>query len=76
VRNDVDALTRRPVETYRQYIHRVSHATLTARRVKLADLADHLDDATAIPPSLIRRYQNAYLMLESAPPSPDAPGIP
>ena len=60
---DVDTLTRREGETYFAYIDRVRSGSDTARRVKLADIEDHLarsarpDMRAAIGPSLIRRYE-------------------
>lgn len=63
---DVDSLSRRPGEAYFGYITRVSDASETARRVKIADIQDHLDHAEHIPASLIGRYEKALGMLRDA----------
>lgn len=77
----VDALTRRAEETYADYIDRVSRDPV-ARRVKIADLTDHLTRAHLIPggmkPSLVSRYMLALGRLgvhyeqHEASPSPHA----
>ncbi len=61
----IDAITRRPDETYVDYISRLS-ANALARRVKLADLDDNLlpSRAAAIPPHLIQRYERARVFLQ------------
>ncbi len=63
---DVCALTRRDGETYTDYIARVCVASETARRVKLADLEDHLELAADIPPTLVERYRRAFDRLEDS----------
>ena len=60
---DVDTLTRREGETYFAYIDRVRSGSDTARRVKLADIEDHLARSDHIGPSLIRRYMRAAELL-------------
>ena len=60
---DVDTLTRREGETYFAYIDRVRSGSDTARRVKLADIEDHLARSDHIGPSLIRRYVRAAELL-------------
>ena len=64
IAEDVDALTRRHEERYFDYIARVCRASAVARRVKLADIEDHLDDPQHIPESLIARYVKAKTLLE------------
>lgn len=62
-------LTRRDGETYSDYLYRVRRQEL-ARKVKLADLAENLDkcegeDAPDFTRSLIRRYREAVVFLET-----------
>ena len=66
----VDCLTRRPDETYDDYIERVA-TNEAACRVKLADLGDNLANNRRIPPSpetraRIRRYLRARARIEAA----------
>ena len=61
---DVDTLTRREGETYFAYLDRVRAGSDTARRVKLADIEDHLARPDCIGPSLIRRYMRAAELLK------------
>ena len=64
----VDALTRRPTDSYAQYIERLRvHGPELARIVKIADLRDHLADTQAIPESLERRYRKALTALTDEP---------
>jgi len=64
----VDALTRRDGETYEAFVERCSKNT-TARRVKLADLADNMDlkrlgrDPTAEDARRFHRYNSARAYL-------------
>lgn len=62
---DLQALTRYDDETYAEFIERVSNASDRARRVKIADLRDHLRDPDAITPSLVRRYERALARLDN-----------
>lgn len=62
---DVDALTRRDSETYAAFIGRVAASSKRARTVKLADILDHLNNGTAIPDSLRKRYEKAAVRLVS-----------
>ena len=82
VRKDVDALTRRPAETYRSYIRRLKASTAgNAVAVKLADLRDHLEPERLhnLNESMKRRYESAleHLLGESLdsplPASPEKP---
>lgn len=60
----VDALTRRKGEEYQTYIRRVAKGGPVARKVKLADLADHLRETSNIlPESLVKRYEKAQSYL-------------
>ncbi len=66
----VDALTRRPLENYDQYIDRVA-ANPIAVRVKLADLKDNSDISRIQNPTLYdmarwRKYQAAIVRLGAA----------
>lgn len=67
VRDLVLALTRRPgIETYRQYIQRVS-LNPRAIPIKLADLTDNLDESRGpIEPSLRARYLEARKVLTAS----------
>tara|TARA_R110000787_G_scaffold9902_1_gene34245 strand:- start:9541 stop:9993 length:453 start_codon:yes stop_codon:yes gene_type:complete len=58
----VDALTRRDDETYMESIHRVNRHP-EARRVKLADIDDHLRDTTPLNDTMIDRYEKAREVL-------------
>lgn len=64
----VDALSRRPGETYRDFIYRCK-ANPLARTVKLADIADNLADQSALDPEeaefLRERYTKAIEILET-----------
>jgi (p)ppGpp synthase/HD superfamily hydrolase len=61
----VDALSRREDETYKEFIHRIKEAGSLAVEVKLADLADNLQDIEQIPNNagLRKRYINATACL-------------
>ena len=66
----VDCLTRRPDETYDDYIERVA-TNKTACHVKLADLADNLANNRRLPPSpetraRIHRYLRARARIKVA----------
>jgi (p)ppGpp synthase/HD superfamily hydrolase len=71
----VEALTRRPDETYRDYVARAGENGL-ARKVKLADLADNMDpDRLALVErarreALLEKYRAAKDLLERLPDSP------
>lgn len=67
-RDIVDALTRRPMESYQAYIERVRHCP-EAILVKLADLNDNLDESRGTSPevqTLRPRYLKAKERLEIA----------
>lgn len=70
----VFALTRQAGETYFEYIGRVAQSGSVPRRVKLADIADHLQRREHIPASLARRYERAQKVLLDAATPPVAPG--
>ena len=55
----VKTLTRRGEETYKEYILRIKNSHPVAIAVKVADLQHHLADTTAIPDSLVVRYEKA-----------------
>ena len=59
----VKTLTRHPEESYASYIYRVVDHDV-AVRVKIADIKHHLKDTTAIPESLVGRYEKALRILE------------
>ena len=63
----VGVLTRKKDEQYFAYIHRVAHTSISfariARRVKIADLEDHLERKEFIPESLVKRYEKALEIL-------------
>lgn len=60
----INVVTRRPDEQYNWYIVRVANSGDTlALAIKIADLEDHLEDTTAIPESLEKRYRAALDML-------------
>ena len=66
VAGNVDALSRRPGEAYRDYVVRLRQSgRQNAVAVKLADLADHLDPVRVhhIPESLQNRYRRAQAFL-------------
>jgi (p)ppGpp synthase/HD superfamily hydrolase len=58
----VVCLTRKKEETYKSYIKRCGSNSL-ARRVKHADLLDHLEDTTALSQGMIDRYNVALCFL-------------
>lgn len=62
----VDAITRRPGETYADFILRCKDNPL-ARQVKIADIADNLNDQSALDPDeaafLRKRYERALEVL-------------
>ncbi len=60
----VDAVSRREDEIYREFIERAALDPL-ARRVKLADIEDHLRDLPAERASLRKRYERAKSVLEA-----------
>ena len=66
IAGEVDALTRREGEVYADYIGRVCRASDLARRVKLADIEDHLDHVADIPESLADRYRKAQDRIEES----------
>lgn len=55
----VDALSRRAGETYSDFIERVSKNEL-ARKVKLADIADNLEDTSALDPEEAEFFKTRY----------------
>ena len=62
IARDVDSLTRREGETYREYMVRANGGSITARRVKLADLRDNLNRGKREgrpDSSLVIRYERA-----------------
>lgn len=63
----IDALTRRPDETYAEFIGRVCKNPI-AIDVKLADIADNTSPArsASLPPHLAERYAKARVRLEAA----------
>lgn len=65
----VDAMTRRPYESYAEFINRCKLDPI-ARVVKLADIDDNMEDQTALDPDeagfLAKRYTKARATLESA----------
>jgi (p)ppGpp synthase/HD superfamily hydrolase len=68
----VDCLTRRPKESYEQFIERVK-TNAVARRVKLADLEDNMDvrrlnEVTEAARDRLERYRRAWTALTT----PDA----
>ena len=69
----VDALTRRPGESYEAFVQRAG-AHPIGRRVKLADIADNLDLGRIAAPTerdhaRLERYRRARAILESAAPT-------
>ena len=61
----VGILTRSDDESYMEYIRRVrSSGNVTAVRVKIADLDDHLFSIENIPESLVVRYRKAYNLMK------------
>lgn len=62
----IEVCTRKPQETYAQYIERVKRDPV-ATKVKLADLAHNLDETRlpgSLPDSLRKRYEKARKTLE------------
>tara|TARA_R110002167_G_scaffold54186_1_gene154486 strand:+ start:106 stop:576 length:471 start_codon:yes stop_codon:yes gene_type:complete len=59
----VNVLTRKSDETYKDYILRIKKSHPVAIAVKIADLQHHLADTTAIPDSLVVRYEKALGLL-------------
>ena len=62
---NVLVLTRRPQDTYAQYIDRVRGSTAAAVTVKTADIRHHLTRSENIPHSLVKRYVKALKTLTS-----------
>lgn len=63
----VDALTRRPGETHRDYIVRVIQSGPDACEIKRADIFDNMDAARGeVPGDLITRYLQSLDMMEIA----------
>lgn len=60
----LDAITRRPDETYAEYIERVAKNP-PARRVKITDLRHNLSRNGGPKPSLKKRYERALQRLTS-----------
>lgn len=58
----LDAITRRPGETYAEYIERVAGHE-AARAVKICDLRHNLSRGAGPSPSLRRRYERALALL-------------
>jgi len=61
--HSLDLITRKDSDTYAEYIQKLKHDTV-ARRVKMADLKDHLFDWESLPLSLASRYIKAYHVLK------------
>lgn len=59
------ALTRRD-ETYEAFIQRIAQMGGSALKVKLADVADHLADTSALTDSQIKKYEKAKAVLLAA----------
>lgn len=63
--NSVAILTRDDGEEYFSYINRVKKSgNTTAITVKIADIEEHLLNTSAIPESLVKRYEKALLILQ------------
>lgn len=64
----VDTLTRRPTENYHNFIERIADGGDLPIRVKLADIADNLDESrpgfSKLRTSHVVRYRRAVTMLE------------
>lgn len=57
----VSVLTRKPSTSYEEYILQITHRSPLAVPIKLADLADNLDESRGpIPGELRKRYETAY----------------
>lgn len=67
IAQDVLMLTRSKGTPYWKYIEDIAeHGSESARRVKRADLLDHLYKWEAIPASLLKRYRKAMEVLDEA----------
>lgn len=66
----IDSVTRRPGETYEDFIERAKDNTI-GRRVKLADLADNMlpGRRASLSTNLLTRYERALASLRPNPPS-------
>lgn len=68
----IDSVTRRPEETYEEFVIRASHNPI-GRRVKLADLRDNSDlrrisNPTVTDHERVEKYQRAIALLEGTSP--------
>ena len=67
ITQDVLMLTKSDGTPYWKYIEDIAkHGSESARRVKRADLMDHINKSAAIPASLLKRYTTALEVLNEA----------
>ena len=64
--SDIVALTRKPSETYFEYIDRITKSTKSVIIIKYYDILDHLYNKATLKPSLEKRYLKAKNILENA----------
>ena len=62
--HDIFALTRKPNQTYFEYINEITKSTKRAKIVKYYDILDHLHNKATLKPSLKKRYLKAKEILE------------
>lgn len=62
--HDIFALTRKPNQTYFEYINEITKSTKRAKIVKYYDILDHLHNKATLKPSLEKRYLKAKEILE------------
>lgn len=73
LRHSLDLITRKDTDTYAEYIQKLKHDPI-ARRVKIADIKDHLFDWDSLPLSLASRYIKAYHVLKEVEDGPQEKG--
>ena len=65
--NDIFTLTRKPNQTYFEYIdYIITRGSKRAKIIKYYDILDHLNNKETLKPSLKKRYLKAKELLEGA----------
>ena len=62
--HDIFALTRKPNQTYFEYIDEITKSTKRVKIVKYYDILDHLHNKATLKPTLEKRYLKAKEILE------------
>lgn len=60
----VDSVSRKPTETYSDFIDRIISSGTDSCIIKLSDLKDNIKDVASFKPSLLGRYQKAIEKIE------------